>query len=125
MASIKGLSDLSNEIAKALTEYTEDVTKGIEKEKRINAKKAVEMLKAASPKSESATSGEYANSWTTSKIDGKQVIYNKEHYQLTHLLEYGHANRDGGRTPGKPHIRPVEEFISDRFIEGVKKVIGK
>ena len=119
MAKLKGLSNLSNEIAKALTEYTNEVTEGIEKEKKLDAKQAVIMLKAASPKE----TGEYAEGWTTSNIDGKQIIYNKTAYQRTHLLEYGHANKDGGRTPGKAHIRPVEEFVIDKFIKGVEKVI--
>lgn len=119
MAKLKGLSNLSNEIAKALTEYTDEVTKGIEQEKKDKGKKAVQLLKERSPKG----AGDYAKGWREDTIDGKEVIHNKTDYQLTHLLEYGHAKVNGGRVDAIPHIRPVEEQINNEFVEGVKKVI--
>ncbi|GEQ22284.1 hypothetical protein CBU02nite_27900 [Clostridium butyricum] len=122
MAKLRGLSNLSNEIAKALTEYTDEVTKGIEQEKKDKGKKAVQLLKERSPK---GATGDYAKGWATKNVDGKQVIYNKTDYQLTHLLEFGHAKRNGGRVEAKPHIRPVEEQINQEFVDGVKKVLGK
>lgn len=112
--------DLANEIAKALSEYTDEVTKGIEQEKKDKGKKAVQLLRDKSPKGET---GDYAKGWTENNIDGKEVIYNKNKPQVTHLLEYGHAKRNGGRVAAIPHIRPVEEQISNEFLEGVKKVI--
>lgn len=117
MAKISGLSD---EIVKALAEYTTEVTKGLEQSKKDVAKRAVSTLKSTSPK---GSTGSYAKGWTISKIDGKQVVHNKTDYQLTHLLEYGHAKVNGGRTVAKPHIRPVEEQASKEFIEEVEKVI--
>lgn len=113
--------NLANEIAKALTEYTDEVTKGIEQEKKDKGKKAVQLLKQSSPKD----TGDYAKGWTTKNVDGKQVIYNKTEYQLTHLLEFGHAKRNGGRVAARPHIRPIEEQINQDFIDGVKKVLSK
>lgn len=112
--------NLANEIAKALTEYTDEVEKGIEQEKKDKGKKAIQLLKERSPKGKT---NKYAKGWTESNIDNKEVIYNKSKPQLTHLLEYGHAKRNGGRVAGKPHIRPVEEQINSEFAEGVKKVI--
>lgn len=120
MAKLKGLSNLSNEIAKALTEYTDEVTKGIEKEKKDKGKKAVQLLRDKSPK---GSTGSYAKGWAVKDVDGKQVVYNKTDYQLTHLLEYGHVKVNGGRVDAIPHIRPVEEQINDEFVKGVEKVI--
>jgi hypothetical protein len=119
MANIKGLTGLSNAIAQALTEYTDEVEKGIAQEKKDRGKEAVQLLRQSSPKDK----GDYAKGWTESTVDGKEVIYNKTDYQLTHLLEYGHVKRNGGRVGAKPHIRPVEEQINNEFVEGVKKVI--
>lgn len=117
MASIQGLSQA---IVNALAEYTDEVTKGIEQEKKTVAEKAVETLKATSPK---GATGRYAKGWTISNINGKYVVHNKTDYQKTHLLEYGHAKRNGGRVAGKPHIRPVEEKAVNDFVDGVERVI--
>lgn len=51
-------------------------------------------------------------------------IHNKTDYQLTHLLEFGHATRNGGRTKPEPHIRPIEEKYSKEFENELKKKIG-
>lgn len=114
---IKGLS---NEIVKALAEYTSEISEGIEKEKESVAEKAVKRLRETSP--EGATK-RYKKGWRVSDIDGKKVVHNKTDYQKTHLLEYGHAKVNGGRVAAKPHIRPVEEEVIKEFTEGVEKVI--
>lgn len=118
MASISGLTE---SLAKALAEYTEEVEKGLEDAKGTIAKDTVEMLRDISPK----LTGAYAKGWTTSKVKGVQVIYNKTDYELTHLLEFGHVKVNGGRTESKPHIRIAEEKAVEDFTEAVKKVIQK
>lgn len=70
--------------------------------------------------------GDYARSWTF-KIDKDKlgdysgVVYNKEHYQLTHLLENGHvsANQYGtyGRVAPHQHIKPCFDKIKSGFID--------
>ena len=58
------------------------------------------------------------------KLKGIQAtVWNEKHYQLTHLLEKGHALRDGGRSAAFPHIAPVEQKCEDELIRNIKKNI--
>lgn len=62
-----------------------------------------------------------------SKIkNGDQVIYQKAPtYRLTHLLENGHAKRNGGRVSPKVHIAPVEEELVSNYISRVEKRLSQ
>ena len=52
------------------------------------------------------------------------VIHGKDAdtYALAHLLEYGHAKRNGGRVEGRTHIATVNEWAQD---EAFDRVIAK
>lgn len=112
--------NFADEITKVLREYTSEVEEGLEKAKEKVAKDGAKALKASSPK---GRTGKYAKGWSAKK-DGKAwVIHNATRYQLSHLLEKGHAKRSGGRVPGKVHIAPVEDQAIRDFEREVEKVI--
>ena len=100
------MDQLGSEISKALEDYTEDVEHALEKTKKELANTAVRKLKQTSPK----RTGRYAAGWTKKKR-GKAIIVHNKHYQLTHLLEKGHAKRGGGRVAARVHIAPVEKEV--------------
>lgn len=108
-------ADLSGEIMKCLQEYTEEVVEALEKTEKELADEAVRTLKQTSPKK----SGKYARSWTQTKQGKKRIVHNRR-YQLTHLLEKGHAKRNGGRVAARVHIAPVEQRISKEAVERLK-----
>ena len=120
MANIK-IDQLAAEIAKGLAEYSQDVVEKVNVSSEKVGKAAVKRLKQTSPK----RYGNYAKSWAmkTEKAIGQpytRIIHAKApHYRLTHLLEYGHAKRGGGRVEGKPHIRPAEEMVIREFMAEV------
>lgn len=78
-------------------------------------KECVDDLKNAHP----AGSGQYGSwdaynsTWTVTqtKRDKREhheaTVHNTKHYQLTHLLEKGHALPQGGRSKAYKHIEPV------------------
>ncbi len=117
---------LSKEIMKALEGYVDDISDIVEKDANEVAKEALAAIKQESPK---GSTGEYSKGWKIKKI--KKVknmysvkLYNKDHYQLTHILEFGHTTADGGHTEAQPHIRKVEEEYSKKFEDKLRKDIG-
>ncbi|SNY19408.1 Bacteriophage HK97-gp10, putative tail-component [Orenia metallireducens] len=125
MSNSIDIDDLASAITQEMKNYTEDVSEGIEKEALKTANEARDELKQTSPKN----TGEYADGWSRKKTGrGDEVghtVYNKEKPQLTHLLEDGHLNRDGSRTPGQKHIEPVEEKYNQLFEKRVEEIIKK
>lgn len=115
------INQLANEIAKQVQQYTSDVKKDVQKLQKDIGNEAVQELREKSPKK----TGKYAKGWAT-KTQGRDVIvHNKTDYQLTHLLEFGHAKADGGRVPAHPHIRTVKEQVVKKYVDSVEKVIKK
>ena len=113
------VTGLANEIAKALQAYSDEVVEGLEGAKETAAKNAVKKLKKRSPKK----TGEYARGWRARKVGSAWVVHNATNYQLTHLLEHGHAKRGGGRVPGIPHIGPVEKEAIEEYVRETERVI--
>lgn len=118
MANID-LSNLANEITKQLEIYTEDVKEKVDKATNDVTKDGVKLLKAVNIE----LTGDYRTGWARKKDGTGYIIHNRTDYQITHLLEHGHAKVGGGRVAAIPHIRPVEEKIVKDFEELVKKAI--
>lgn len=119
------IDQLGQEIQKIIEDYAEDAKGVVEEALPKVGKEAVKELKKRSPKK----TGKYSKGWKSKvekdRLSSKVIVYNKTSYQLTHLLEKGHANRDGGRTKGYPHIKPTEDIAVDKAIkmieEGIKR----
>ena len=121
----------TNELQKALQEYLEDYQEDIfDSVKEVTdsiTKKAVKDLREESPD----RTGDYAKGWT--KQRGKVnkntrytiKIHNKTDYQLTHLLEFGHAKKNGGWVNAIPHTRPIEEKYKKLYGEEITTVIRR
>lgn len=109
------IDQMANAIAKELTNWSQEVADATKDECKKVADETVATLKATSPK----RTGRYARGWRekTSFEDRANIrvtVYNVR-YQLTHLLENGHAKVNGGRVPGKAHIAPVEAQLVKEY----------
>lgn len=126
MANIS-IDQLAAEIARGLSEYSQDVVEKVNLSSEKVGKSAVKQLKKTSPKRH----GKYAKSWTmkTEPEVGqphKRIIHAKApYYRLVHLLEHGHAKVGGGRVEGIPHIRPAEEQVIQDFTREVEEAIKR
>ena len=110
---IKG-GDLQQVILETLREYNESVGEVTKEAVKAATKVGVKAVKAAA-KDNFNGSGKYAKSWTsqveTGRLSAQGVIYNAKLPGLPHLLEHGHAKRNGGRVSGRIHIAPVETAL--------------
>jgi hypothetical protein len=118
VANIK-IDDIGQAIAKELEQYAEYLEAGLEEAQENVTKDLVKDLKRNSPED----TGSYAKGWIRKKFRTGTVVHNRTDYQLTHLLEHGHAKADGGRVEGIPHIRPAEEKAIKDFVERVEGAI--
>lgn len=116
MTRIRGIS---NEITRALQQYSSEVEKSLEKSKEKVAKEAVKTLKSTSP----SETGSYKKGWRVKQVGTAKVIHNATDYQLTHLLEHGHAKKNGGRVAPIVHIKPVEEKAIEDFERAIREEI--
>lgn len=129
MAKKIPIDRLSAEINKILTEYGEEVQENVDDAARRVTKAGAKAVRGNAQSTFRVGNGEknYAKGWTskfeTGRLSAQGIIYNKDLPGLPHLLEHGHANRNGGRTPGRAHIAPVEQKIIEDFEKAVKKAI--
>ena len=122
--------ELQEALKDYLENYVEDIEDGVKEETKEISKKAVEELKQISPKGHGSRKNPYFKGW--SRQSGKQnkgrytiKIHNKTNYQLTHLLEFGHATRNGKTTKAIPHIRPTEEKYNKLYEKAITTVIRR
>lgn len=104
------IDDLADEIMKGLLEYDGLATDTVKKA----VKKVGNQVKKEIQNNAPEDTGKYKSSFKVTKQKETSntlevVVHSKNKYQLTHLLEKGHAKRGGGRTPAQPHIAPAEE----------------
>ena len=121
---------LQDTLKKYFDEYKEDIFDDVVEVTDAVTKEAIEELRATSPRGKATRRTKYYKGWSSkiqkrNKLKYQKVIWNKTNYQLTHLLEFGHATRNGGMTKAIPHIRPVEEKYGVKFVDLVEKKIRR
>ena len=122
----KGISidDMAEAIEKELIEYRELAAD----ELKAAVKKAGRTAKSDICKSAPERTGAYAKSWRMKVTEESSVgigvtVYSPSHYMLAHLLENGHAKRNGGRVAGERHIGPAEEHAKEQLIGDIEKAL--
>lgn len=120
------VEQMAEAVMEGLLEYAElatDVMKDC-------VKKAGNTVKKEAQKNSPVKSGRYKKSWVVKKQKEtstalNMVVHSKNRYQLTHLLEKGHAKRGGGRVGAIPHIAPAEEKGIHELEESIRRVLGR
>lgn len=115
---------MSDAIMDELENYKDLAFSGLKKAVDKTANQVRDEVKTKSPKS-GRKNKHYKDQWTTKTTVNTSAEYSKtvcnRKYQLTHLLEYGHAKRNGGRVRAFPHIRPAEQHGVETFEKLLKE----
>ena len=117
---------MAEAVMEGLLEYAElaaDVMKDCVKKAGNTVKKETQ---AGAP----VRTGKYKKSWAVKRQRETSnvlevVVHSRDRYQLTHLLEKGHAKRGGGRVKAVPHIAPAEEKGVRELEEGIKRGLSR
>ncbi len=123
------MSDLEAQLAAVLSEYSTEVTQEVKKTCKDVSKEMTEAIRQDSKNLFDGT-GKYAKGWR-SKVEYEDrdnirlTTYNATNYQLTHLLEFGHAKTGGGRVEGRPHISTNEEKAKKELVERIERAVQK
>ena len=117
--------DIGTAIMKELGTYSNELAESVNKTSRKYANKLRRELEETSPEK----TGDYKKGWKVKQVYNSHtlsqyVVHNATDYQLTHLLEFGHAIKGGTRRAKPiPHIAPAEEKIVNEFLAEVEKAI--
>lgn len=109
-----------------LNDYSNDVSDGMHKKGDDVAKQGMQKLKNTSNVYH-VRSGNYNKGWKVKKYESRwsfaNIIHNSTNWRLTHLLEFSHNKRNGGKTRAFRHIEPVENECVNDYENGVIKLI--
>lgn len=116
------IDDLADAVNSSLNEYKTVSVENVKKAVRSASETVKDKIQDKAP----VDTGAYRKSFTITKQEETadsliNVVHSKNRYQLTHLLEHGHAKRNGGRTKALVHIAPAEKAGIDRLISEVEK----
>lgn len=124
------IDSLDTAIKEQLENFNAEVIKAANESFKETAEEAAKMLKQGGPYQE--RTGKYTKDWDSgargsraSAVAGLQgfSVYNKKHYQLTHLLENGHQSRNGGRVKAFSHIAPVNNQVAEMAVEKIERKV--
>ncbi|MGP8310326.1 HK97 gp10 family phage protein [Enterocloster aldenensis] len=120
------VDQMADAIMDGLLEYAELATDTM----KDCVKKAGNTVKKETQANAPVKSGRYLKSWAVKRQKEtsttlEMVVHSRNRYQLTHLLEKGHAKRGGGRVKAMPHIGPAEEKGIRMLKDSIRKGLSK
>ena len=122
MSQNVSIDNMDDVIMKELEKYANLATDDMKDAVKDTANSVKKDIESSAP----VLTGRYKKSWKIKKIRENAnsldvLVHSSNRYQLTHLLEFGHAKRGGGRVAGKPHIEPAAEKGEQDLIKAIEE----
>lgn len=129
-------NELNTEIARVLTIYSEGVNEKLREITRESMKQLVKETKATAPKGrrkgknykKNITANYQGLKASTRGLKGQDVhaIWHVKapDYRLTHLLVYGHATKNGGRTSANPFLHNAVNKVIPEYEQKVQEALS-
>ena len=114
-------NDFTQAMNQILDQFGDEAQSIVAEVVETTAKTATNELRKQSTGQFKDRTGKYRRSWTKAirktNLSVKATVYSRDQYRLTHLLEYGHVLKRGGRTIGQvkafPHISIVNDMCAN------------
>ena len=127
MSTNISVDQLSDTIQKELTIYGENVINGVKKQAKKSMTQLVKTTKSTAPvgkrKKHYRDSIKSKKTWEDSRSISYTWYVNGPDYRLSHLLENGHALKNGGRVEGTHFIKKASDPILTQYLKAVEEVI--
>lgn len=122
-----GIDQLNDAIINSLEDYNREVVDGVKKVTKKAMNQLVKDSKATAPVGK--RSKHYKDNITSKTLSESDFGLSKlwyvrgSDYRLTHLLNNGHALRDGGRYPGTNFLGNAVDKIVPEFMKEIEEVL--
>ena len=120
------IDQMAHVIMEGLQEYADLAAEDMKAAVKKAGNSAKKDIQANAPEK----TGAYQKSWAVKTVRENAsamevVVYSRNRYQLAHLLEFGHALRQGGRTRAFPHIAPAEQAGIEQLTRDIERDLQK
>lgn len=127
MSTNISIDQLGEAIANELTLYSRRVIDGVKNEAKKSMGQLVKDTKATAPVGNRTKHYRDSISSRKESENDRSITYQwyvkGSDYRLSHLLENGHALRNGGRTEGTHFIKNASDPIIEKYLQAVEEVI--
>ena len=118
------IDQMAHVIMEGLQEYADLAAEDMKAAVKKAGNSAKKDIEANAPEK----TGAYKKSWAVKTVRENAnamevVVYSRNRYQLAHLLEFGHALRQGGRTRAFPHIASAEARAAEMLVREVEAAL--
>ena len=128
MANLQIRADqLSETLSKILEDYQKEIVDVQKSETKVAMKNLVKETKEAAPERRPKYYKQITSKVVRDDMYGEERLWyvKAPDYRLSHLLEYGHAKKNGGRTKAFHFIEQAFAPIAEIYFEKIKEAIER